>query len=261
MISVVTTVYNGEKFVEACFETVNNQRFREFDWILIDDGSTDLTAQAIESNIQRYPGLRTRFFRTGKIGRGAALNFGISQAAFDWIAVLDIDDLWHPRKLEIQARVAKSGNCRLLCTNTMVRSSNIAPEFEDLRPDHIPTSEITLAMLLVRSNFAHSSVLARRQVLNYDANRSSQFDLELWLRLLRTSAFRIVRIEMPLTVHVIHEGQNYESGNLQYGLRSIRLRLVYSLKTRSVVGLLYNFCKLSYYMLPRALRMRITKRC
>lgn len=260
MISVVTTVYNGEEFVESCFETVNNQRFREFDWILIDDGSTDLTAQTIEANIQRYPELRARFFRTGKLGRGAALNFGIGQAAYNWIAVLDIDDLWHPRKLEIQARVAKSGNYRLLCSNTMVQSSHIAPEFEDLCPDDIPTSEITLSKLLVRSNFAHSSVLASRQVLKYDVKRSSQFDLELWLRLLHAEAIRIVKIDMPLTVHLIHEGQNFESGNLQYGLRSVKLRLAYSLKARSVVGLVYNFCKLSYYMLPRALRMKITKR-
>ena len=127
--------------------------------------------------------------------------------------------------------------------------------------EELPISEVELSQLLVRSVFAHSTVLANRELLTYDTHRSSQFDLELWLRLLSTRQARILKIDLPLAVHLIHANQNFEGGRWTYGFRSIWLRLNYSVKALAPFAAAYNCSKLLYYtLLPRGLRMRITGR-
>ena len=97
-ISVLMPVYNCSQYVSAAVKGILNQTFKEFEFIIIDDGSTDGTEKIISGIKDK----RIIYKKTKHKGTSAALNFGISIASGNWIARLDSDDLNVPSRLEKQ---------------------------------------------------------------------------------------------------------------------------------------------------------------
>jgi len=95
-ISVIIPVYNKEKYIANTLQSVLNQKFTDFELILVDDGSTDASASIIKS----FPDSRIRFFRQENKGVSHARNFGSTQAQSDLLAFLDADDIWYDNHLE-----------------------------------------------------------------------------------------------------------------------------------------------------------------
>ncbi len=95
--SVVIPTYNRWPLIAEAVDSVLAQSFRDFELIVVDDGSTDDTV----NRLAKFGG-RLRLFKTTRRGVAAARNFGVSQAQGRYVAFLDSDDLWLPRKLEIQ---------------------------------------------------------------------------------------------------------------------------------------------------------------
>lgn len=106
-ISVVIPVYNREKYIKKCIQSILEQTYQPMEIIVVDDGSTDGTIdkiKEIDSKIVRVVS------GGGNHGAQNARNIGISEARGDWIAFLDSDDMWLPGKLEKQKDcVEKSG--------------------------------------------------------------------------------------------------------------------------------------------------------
>jgi GT2 family glycosyltransferase len=94
-ISVVITAYNSECFVADAIRTVRAQSVRPHEIIVVDDGSSDRTAQIATA-------LGVRVLRQRNSGSAAARNGGTQATTAPWIAYLDVDDLWAPEKLELQ---------------------------------------------------------------------------------------------------------------------------------------------------------------
>ena len=97
--SVVIPTYNRRTFVVKAIDSVLNQTCTDYELIVVDDGSTDGTKQALE----RY-GEKICFLRQDNAGVSAARNAGIRQARGEWIAFLDSDDEWAPDYLATQMR-------------------------------------------------------------------------------------------------------------------------------------------------------------
>lgn len=98
-ISVVIPVYNGMTYLAAALDSVFSQTYLPSEVIVIDDGSTDGTAQVVA----QYP--RVKYFYQANQGASVSRNQGISLAQGDYIAFLDADDLWLPDKLALQIAV------------------------------------------------------------------------------------------------------------------------------------------------------------
>ena len=96
-ISVVIPVFNGERFLAEAIESVAAQTLPPEEIIIVDDGSTD-ASPAIAGSFSKV-----RLIRQPNTGGAAARNAGIGAARSDLVAFLDQDDLWAPRKLELQA--------------------------------------------------------------------------------------------------------------------------------------------------------------
>jgi glycosyltransferase involved in cell wall biosynthesis len=96
-VSVVLPTYNRADYLEEALESVLAQTFADFEVVVVDDGSTDDTP----ARLARY-GERIRVIRQENRGVGAARNRGIEAARGRYVAFIDNDDLWHPRKLEVQ---------------------------------------------------------------------------------------------------------------------------------------------------------------
>lgn len=100
-VSVVLPVFNGAQFIGNAIQSVLKQSFRDFEVIVVDDGSTDGTEKVVR---QYSDGIRYHF--QSNQGAGVARNIGVSLAQGEWIAFLDADDTWYPDKLKIQLNFA-----------------------------------------------------------------------------------------------------------------------------------------------------------
>jgi glycosyltransferase involved in cell wall biosynthesis len=102
-ISVIIPVYNRELLLSEAIESALSQTYKNFEIIIIDDGSTDGSRDIIQSYHQRYPAI-IKTARISNSGPAAARNYGASLAAGDLLSFLDSDDIWSPNKLELQAK-------------------------------------------------------------------------------------------------------------------------------------------------------------
>ena len=96
-VSVIIPTYNRSLSVREAIESVLAQTYRDFELIVVDDGSADNTPSVLGSFGERIRGIRQ-----ANAGVSAARNAGIRAAKGEWVAFLDSDDLWVPQKLERQ---------------------------------------------------------------------------------------------------------------------------------------------------------------
>jgi glycosyltransferase involved in cell wall biosynthesis len=97
LISCIIAVYNGERYLRESLDSILAQTYRPLEIIVADDGSTDGTAI-----VARSYGRAITYVRQANLGYWAAKNLGLSVTHGDFIAFLDVDDLWHPEKLARQ---------------------------------------------------------------------------------------------------------------------------------------------------------------
>jgi glycosyltransferase involved in cell wall biosynthesis len=103
-VSVIIPLYNRIRYIEACLQSVLGQTYLDFEVIVVNDGSTDHGPEIVRKYTAKYPNI-IRLLEHGDGGNhGVAIsrNLGIKNAESGWIAFLDSDDLWLPRKLEKQ---------------------------------------------------------------------------------------------------------------------------------------------------------------
>ena len=105
VVSIVTPVYNVEKFIEETMDSVRAQSYEDWELLLVEDGSKDQTVSVILDYLERTGDGRIRMVRMEQNGGAArARNRGVLEARGRYVAYLDADDLWEPEKLEKQIR-------------------------------------------------------------------------------------------------------------------------------------------------------------
>lgn len=107
MVSIIIPTYNREKLLERSIESILKQTYKNFELIIVDDGSVDETKEMIE----KFREQRINYVRNDKNrGAASARNLGISLAKYDYIAFQDSDDVWMADKLEKQMAVLSGSN-------------------------------------------------------------------------------------------------------------------------------------------------------
>lgn len=99
-VSVITTVYNGEDYIDQSKECILNQDYEDLEWIIVDDGSTDDSVQLLREVESEDD--RVTVFTPGRLGRARALNFAVEQATGDIIVNHDIDDVSYKNRIQEQ---------------------------------------------------------------------------------------------------------------------------------------------------------------
>lgn len=97
MISIITPVYNGEKFIEPCIQSVINQNCSELEHLIIDGGSKDRTVEIVQRYAQQFPHIR--WVSEKDQGQSDAMNKGILMAIGDILGFLNVDDFYEPNVL------------------------------------------------------------------------------------------------------------------------------------------------------------------
>ena len=98
LISVIVPVYNGELYLKNCIESIEAQSYEPLEIIVINDGSTDGTAEVCEKLAQSYENLS--FITTEDLGVSASRNHGIALAKGELLTFVDADDRIHPQMLQ-----------------------------------------------------------------------------------------------------------------------------------------------------------------
>ena len=202
VISVVMSVYNGEKFLEEAIESILNQTYKNFEFIIINDGSTDASLEVL-SGYQRKNKKIVLISRENK-GLISSLNEGIKKSKGKYIARMDADDVSLPTRFEDQINYIESNNLDMCGTATNIYSDckylnkNIYPE-----TDH----EIKFS-LMFSSPFAHSSVMMKKsifRVVKYEDYKYAE-DYKLWIDV-ALSGFIMGNMNKILLRYRLHDGQ------------------------------------------------------
>ncbi len=164
--------------------------------VVVDDGSTDDTAAALETRF----GSAIRVVRTENQGVAAARNAGVAASDSDWIAFLDSDDLWLPRKLRAQADYIRHHPGTRIChTNEIWERDGV--RINQSKHHRKPDGDAFMACLR-GTVVGPSTVVMRRDLFvsagGFDHGLSVCEDYDLWLRLARTEAFGLV--DQPLVI-------------------------------------------------------------
>lgn len=190
MISVVIPLYNKAQSIQKTLDSVLAQTYKDFEIVVVDDGSTDDSARVVEEFMKNFPSLqggdRGRLIRKPNGGVSSARNAGILAAKGEYIAFLDGDDLWHPEYLETLHQLivdypdaALYGiGCTKICGDMIpekILSSNERGEIEDVWK-HYPSCWT-----------GSSSCSSRKRLIEvglFDTRMTHGEDIDMWWRLL-----------------------------------------------------------------------------
>lgn len=204
LVSVVMPVRNGEAFIRKAIESILSQTYRNLEFIIIDDGSTDRTNQIIkqfnDSRIQLIE------FETPK-GIVDGLNIGLRKAKGDFIARMDADDISLPNRIEKQVAYMQH-NPDVGVLGTQYKAINGRTRKLPLTHNEIKWH------LLNASPFVHPSVMFRTQVvreheLYYDKAFEYAEDLELWVRAARVT--QLSNLPEALIKYRFHQGTHKQN--------------------------------------------------
>jgi glycosyltransferase involved in cell wall biosynthesis len=191
---VVIPTYNYGQYVTQAVDSALTQTYPNHEVIIVDDGSTDDTRERLRTYADRI-----RYVYQDNQGLSAARNTGIQAARGEWIALLDSDDQFHPRKLEAQVGfLRRSPDTALLASDGLLDLSKGWPDLGDL--SSLPARPVTLRDLLLRARFGSCSVLVRKACFDtvgfFDTGLRSAEDRDMWIRI--ATRFPVMKIEAPL---------------------------------------------------------------
>ncbi len=116
MVSIITPTFNSERFIAETILSVQAQTYQDWEMIIVDDCSTDKTAEIVASFQEKDSRIKYFYNSTNK-GSALSRNLALQKAKGKWIAFLDSDDLWHPEKLEKQIEFMERNDYHFSYTN------------------------------------------------------------------------------------------------------------------------------------------------
>ncbi|WGK65068.1 glycosyltransferase family 2 protein [Croceiramulus getboli] len=185
--SVVVTVYNKQDFIQSTLESVLRQSQDDFEILVIDDGSTDNSAEVI----QGIDDDRITYFYQANRGAAAARNLGIAEARSSFIALMDGDDLWHPDYLATIDRLhERHPLARVLATGYEINGLHhtYPAEYSISKPKNAQPAMVSFfGSSEIHSLLTSSSAVIHRSVFDqvgfYDETITSGQDTDLWIRI------------------------------------------------------------------------------
>lgn len=217
LISIVIPTYNRADLIEKAIQSILNQTYKNWELIVVDNYSEDNTKDVISAfNDNRIFMLSTP--RTGSVA--ASRNLGVSHSNGEWIAFLDSDDWWFPKKLEFVYKVIQK-KPDLIYHNLQIVSDRQALSSRKKTKGRKLKEPLYLDLLLNGNVIALSSVVVRKEIfLRVNGmNESPTFfaveDYDTWLRIAQiTNRFKY--INRLLGAYRLHDGNIGKINNFQY---------------------------------------------
>jgi len=228
MVSVITTSYNAENFIDQTIQSVLEQDYPNFEYVIVDDGSSDNTIKVVKE----FNDSRIRLIEAGRVGRGKSLNIAIQESKGEYIAIQDADDLSHPNRLSIEVRCLEMRReIFLLGTNQIVFRGNKPIDWKEIALQNDLNMEISdvTDSLVYYNPVSHTSLIMRKELFEkigvYNENRKNLFDWDLYIRAV-DFGYRIFKMSIPLAGKRLHKGQFFEQRKrINYVYSSLKLQI------------------------------------
>ncbi|WP_338504258.1 glycosyltransferase [Sphingomonas kaistensis] len=241
-VSVLIIVHNRAGTIGAAVRSVLAQTFTDFELVVVDDGSTDATADVVA----RFADPRLRLVRTSpNQGIPLARNRALADARGRYIAWLDSDDVCHPTRLQVQydylertPHVAMIGSAarKIRADGTLMRTGRMPAR----------SHEAIRALLLFRSAFQQSSIFGRAEAIKaypYDLDFPVCEDVDMFVRF--TASFRAENLPQFLIARRIHADQTIRSNSD----RIIERQMAISARQLEVLGVTFDESDLRRHVL------------
>jgi glycosyltransferase involved in cell wall biosynthesis len=253
-VSIVMPVYNTATFLTESVQSILDQTFRDFEFIIIDDGSTDGSLDVLRS----FRDERIVLLSNG-INRGLVftLQRGLAAAGGRYIARMDGDDIASPERLRLQVEYLDAhpeADLVATCVSLIDELGRPIGEWRDDREHTTPAS--IRSFLPVNNSVAHPSVLVKAEIirkLGYRAEQREAEDYDLWLRW-ASSGYSLHKLQQPLVMHRIRSGSftRVRQRNVFLKLSAIKRRfLMYELKRGHFNGFI---CQVAVMSVSDAIR-------
>jgi glycosyltransferase involved in cell wall biosynthesis len=204
-LSVVIPAFNVEKYILSAIQSVLDQTYKDLEVIVVNDGSTDSTAE-VAASVQDK---RLKIISQENTGLPGARNAGIRVAQGKYVGFVDGDDFWYPPKAAIHIEVLE----KYPDIDLTFSWWKVVNEFsgDTGRFGNIPQNRIGLEELLLRNNANTSTVIARKEILEkagfFDQTLTSLEDIDLWLRIARLKPKNFFCIQRILSAYRMRPGQ------------------------------------------------------
>ena len=203
LISIITPLYNAERFIAETILSIQNQTYSNWEVLIVDDSSTDLSSKVIEK--LGLADSRIHFIRNDE-NKGAAQcrNQGTELAKGDYIAFLDADDLWHKKKLEKQLRFMQANNCDVSFTSYVHIDEHSKPMHKRIK---------ALASLSYKKQHSNNYIgnltgMYKAIVLGKisSPNIRKRQDWAVWLEAIKRSEKPALGLQDDLAYYRVHKG-------------------------------------------------------
>lgn len=208
LISVIMSVYNTEeKYLRTAIESILNQTYQYFEFLIIDDCSESACSKVLYS----YTDPRIRIIRNEtNLGLTKSLNILLDQARGDYIARMDADDICFPERLEKQlAYMERHTDIDVLATSTVIYEKGRPIVFSDIYREY-DQERNRVRLSLANISFPHPTVMFRSAFLNdwnlrYDETIRKAQDYNMWVRCAQHGNLFV--LQEPLMILRVHENQ------------------------------------------------------
>lgn len=201
LVSAVIPAYNAERWISDTIESVLDQDYSPVEIVVVDDGSTDKTAEIAESF-----GQNVQVLRKSNGGTASARNAGIRKAAGEYVAFLDADDLWKPKKLKHQVHLLEKSGRKWAYSDT---------EIIDVKPDRkvyrlsertsLPKGDIlrwlfdgNWVYFPPSSVIVHRSIFSTVGIFDESPRRRISEDWDFWLQV--AEKYPVAYLDEPVTI-------------------------------------------------------------
>jgi glycosyltransferase involved in cell wall biosynthesis len=218
LVSVIMPVYNGDEYLEVTIRSILLQEFRDFEFIIINDGSTDRSEEIVFS----FSDQRIRYYRNDA-NRGLiyTLNLAVEKARGEYIARIDADDIAQPGRFRSQLNFLDKHPDIALC-GSFYKIINKSGEIID--SVELPVNDLDIRTYLLFGNcFCHSSIMIRTTVMQkhgYSSDYHLCEDYDLWFRVM-SDGHQVANIPSFHTLYRIH-GENISTKKREEMLKCVK---------------------------------------
>jgi glycosyltransferase involved in cell wall biosynthesis len=227
LISIVMPTYNHSKFIGEAIHSIINQTYKNWELIIINNYSTDNTVDVINSFKDSRISL-VNFKNNGIIA--SSRNEGIRRSSGEYIAFIDSDDIWMPKKLEEQLCVFKKySDLLLVSSNAIFLSNSIIKKIKRYLIITLKNIRPSFKDMLFYNYVIQSTVIIKKELakqigyIDENINLKSVEDYDYWLRIIEYKSNSIYVLKKALIKYRVHAGNTFSSGAKEFD----KIKIIY----------------------------------
>ena len=252
LISVLISIYNGDKYIKKCLDSILCQSFENFELILVNDGSNDNT----EKYIKEYQILdnRIKYIYHKNIGLTKSLNIAAANSRGKYLLRHDIDEFSNFNRFEIQLKVFNDPEVVLVGSNCI----NLYSKNEKTIWGHYD-QKLLLKKLYMKAPFAHGTTMFKKSIFikadKYDERYKTSQDFDLWIKISKFG--KIKMISEPLVSRYIDPLSISETKKIRQLYDSARIRFKHAKGFKIILSLYISLYYFLIALIPKKIFLHI----